>query len=1515
MIDKLKLIKSIQFQIADSEEQWTQEIEEKITDVLLSLVAVHAWPWTIRQIALDQVPQGTPPRIKAPADFYELLDDGVIPVVPIGYNIIGSIGRVVHDSWNKAVSDWPYFINGSNRFSQTIYPAEPWSNRVSVDPEDNIVFYKAVDHPYRINYRAVPDVTQWPREFRNVIVSEVSARMKIPLEGQDLIGSKAEFGLSRSNLQALVSSTQMRDNGQERQYSRWEKRWRRLGIIGRGVTPIIVPVVIPIVNSINPGTAKVGELATVSGSNLNLISTFSVGGTVVPLTNVTGSTASFTVPPVQPGTYATDYTYAGGNGTGAGVTVVIDPANVFPILSGLSGANWNATDRTATILSELKVQGSNLSLITEFRAGNLLLAADGIGTAAPTLYFPNTPGPYAITGKYAGGQTVPLNVTVLAYAPGTVPALNIATVIFQKDGQNGRFESTPNVESLRYPSGVPNNKNWKYGTAGTIDVAAAVVGRGAQLAGAAYCQVYQYGNPRVESRHCRVEMGLVTVQYFSIAQNKWVLLQTGYFSGAAYTESFLADLAVGADQFTLPDGSVSVRSGTNSRGDAGKLTTEVVDDPPQKVGFNYHGFLNRFTINWADCRGFLITCPMRAVGPGADTSPYLVDVGVDSWATTSSPYDDFRTHGGINAGRFLPILQDWQNIACYCGPNALLTTNPPIGFGPPDVTVQLTATTLVGLQAEARAAIVANAAGPATSPLTIKFPANLTFASSVGTPNQNALDFGPLDGYANGRRVVYDFNGMILDGANGDWPKRLPSRTTPEIATYPPYPGYATLINGQVAGQAQMIFGPGEIVKYPGATAANPPTTLEVGIRFSFGMIKTILVNRQVYGAPGNQNWSYDFNATIRTYLKAVLDSGAGYLIGPLLPWVQMLYSAGPKSDKPKLKIVGVDNLTVQNLTIQNCNQALREYWSSQSGEEQGAPAFTSPFGYLNLPTLGIRLVNANNCIFQRNKLFNLEGMGASERRNKGTLWTQNTIQSIGNCGLGIDVQYTGEPNDQNLGFGEVGQDYVIERNLFYDCGASQMQGDAISVRLGRSYRISQNIILRTGANGIAIGWFVYDHASFPNIQRSYVVKENLIEQSNLNTADGAAIYNLGDSQGSLISDNTIRRQNKGLDSALSTNWFVFQNDSTVAGIYMDNASTGVAGVRNLIEETSGSAVNFYRQVQATPNADPIYDTPQFQAAFFGDPIKQWANRPLKTNQVPSLASGIKDIDATFTLYETLAAIPITVTGVSPTNVIQNTTVTLRIFGTGFSPTNPPPVLIYPDGSGTGAPATIGTTWISSTEVQFQGWTVGGTTAGPHAINVAGSTSANVILTVAGTATPTPTLSSLSPVSVAQGAELTFTGTNFVSGATATIGGTTGIATTFVNATTVKCFVPSNQAVGASIACLIKNPDGQSTGTQNVAITAAAGLTFSGLSPATVQQNTTVTLRLFGTGFQPGNPPAVLIYNDGTGGGSPAVIGTTWISSTEVQFQGWTVGGTTLGAHAVNLSGAASANQNVTVTA
>jgi IPT/TIG domain len=1515
MIDKQRLIESIQFQIADSEKQWTIEIEEKLQDVLLALVAVHPWPWTIRQIPLDQVPQGNPPRIKAPNDFYELLDDGVVPVVPAGFANKYSAGRVIHDSWSRATTEWPYFSNSQdNNWVSGNFPTEPWSNRVAVDPENNIVFLRKVDHPYRVNYRALPDVTEWPREFRNVIVSEVSARMKIPLEGQDLIGSKAEFGMSRSNLQALVQSTQMKDNGNERTYSRWEKRYRRLGPLRGGVAPIIVPVIVPIISSINPPTAKVGELATVSGSNLNLIAAFSVGGTAVPLTNVTGSTATFTVPPVQPGTYATDYTYAGGAGTGAGVTVVIDPANVSPLITGLSGADWNATAKTVSVLSELKVQGQNLSLITEFRAGNILLPADGIGTAAPTIYAPNTAGPYAIIGKYAGGQTVPLNVTVNAYPVGTFPPPSIPSVIFQKEGQNGRFEATPNVESIRYPSGVPNSFNWKYGTSGTNDVLPTVQGRGPQLAGAAYCQIYQYGNPRVPSKDTRVEMAEVRVQYFSIAQNKWVLLATGFFEGAAFKENFVEDLIVGADIFTLPTGIKSVRAGTNARGDAGKLIDTVVDNPPQKVGFNFHGFLDRFSINWADCRGIMVTCPMRAVGPGASTSPYIVDVGVDSWASTTSAYDGFATHGGVNASRFIPITEEWQNATFYAGPNALLTTNPPLGFGPPDVTVQLTATTLAGLQTEARAAIVANNAGPTTSELTIKFPPNLTFTSTVGTPDINALDFGPLDGYVNGRRVVYDFNGMILDGANGDWPKRLPSRTAPQTPTYPPYPGFATLLNGQVAGQAKLLITAGEIIKYPGATAANPPTSLEIGIRFSFGMIKTIVTNRTVYGPPANQDWTYDFNPTIRTYLKEVLDSGAGYLVGPLLPWVRMDYSAGAKSDRPKLRITGVSNLTVKGLIIQNCNQALREYWSSQSGEEQGAPGVTA-LGYKNLPTLGIRVMNANNCIFTRNKLWNLEGMAASERRNKGTVWRENTIQAIGNCGLGIDVTYNGDPADQDLGFGEVGQDYVIERNLFYECGASQMQGDAISVRLGRSYRISQNIILRTGANGIAVGWFVYNHTDFANIQRNYTVKENLIEQSNLNCPDGAAIYSLGDSQGSIISDNTIRRQNKGVSSALSSNWFVFENDSVVAGIYMDNASTGVGGVRNLIEETSGSAVNFYRQIQATPNADPVYDTPAFRAAFLSDPIKQWANRPLLTNQVPGLASGIKDIDATFALYESLAAVPITVTGISPISVVQNTTVTLRIFGSGFSPTNPPPVLIYPDGTGTGAPATIGTTWISSSEVQFQGWTVGSTPVGPHAINIAGSTSANQILQVQGVATPTPTLSVIAPASVPQGGELTFTGTNFVSGATVTIGGTANIAATFVSATTLRAFVPPNQTIGASVACSVKNPDGQSSETQNVAITAAATITFSGMSPTTVQQNTTVNLSLFGTGFQPGSPPSVLIYPDGTGGGSPAVIGTTYVSSTEVRFNGWTVGNTSLGAHAVNLAGAASVNQNITVIA
>mgnify|MGYP003694103587 CR=1 FL=1 len=81
-------------------------------------------------------------------------------------------------------------------------------------------------------------------------------------------------------------------------------------------------------------------------------------------------------------------------------------------------------------------------------------------------------------------------------------------------------------------------------------------------------------------------------------------------------------------------------------------------------------------------------------------------------------------------------------------------------------------------------------------------------------------------------------------------------------------------------------------------------------------------------------------------------------------------------------------------------------------------------------------------------------------------------------------------------------------------------------------------------------------------------------------------------------------------------------------------------------------------------------------------------------------------------------------------------------------------------------------------------------------------TAANVLdRFVSGTQAPSPTVSSVAPTSgpIAGGTAITITGTNFVSGATVSVGGTAATGVTVVNSTTMTATTPAHSAGAVSV--------------------------------------------------------------------------------------------------------------------
>jgi hypothetical protein len=136
---------------------------------------------------------------------------------------------------------------------------------------------------------------------------------------------------------------------------------------------------------------------------------------------------------------------------------------------------------------------------------------------------------------------------------------------------------------------------------------------------------------------------------------------------------------------------------------------------------------------------------------------------------------------------------------------------------------------------------------------------------------------------------------------------------------------------------------------------------------------------------------------------------------------------------------------------------------------------------------------------------------------------------------------------------------------------------------------------------------------------------------------------------------------------------------------------------------------------------------------------------------------------------------------------------------------------------------------------------------------------------------PAPTITGVSPTGgpTAGGTAITITGTNFISGATVTIGGQPATSVTTASATQITATTPARAAGAASV--VVTNPDGKAATAAN-AFTYAAPPTITSLSPTSgpVAGNTAVTIN--GTGFVSGN---TVVTFDGTAGTSLSVSSAT----------------------------------------
>ena len=237
-----------------------------------------------------------------------------------------------------------------------------------------------------------------------------------------------------------------------------------------------------------------------------------------------------------------------------------------------------------------------------------------------------------------------------------------------------------------------------------------------------------------------------------------------------------------------------------------------------------------------------------------------------------------------------------------------------------------------------------------------------------------------------------------------------------------------------------------------------------------------------------------------------------------------------------------------------------------------------------------------------------------------------------------------------------------------------------------------------------------------------------------------------------------------------------------------------------------------------------------------------------------------------------------TVTAVSPTSrdagaVNQNLTITGTNFITGAT------VAFSTNGITVNS-----TTFNSATSLSVNISISSGATVGTRTITVTNGDGSVVTSGSIFTVNAAPTVTAVSPSSRAQGTSnqsLTVTGTNFITGATATFSATgiTVNSTTFVNATslTVNVTVASNAATGAGTISVL-NGDG-STATSGSIFTVNPPPTATSVSPSSLDQGAiSQALTLTGTGFESG--ATVLATGSGVTVNSTAFVNSTTLTVT-----------------------------------
>jgi Tol biopolymer transport system component len=227
-----------------------------------------------------------------------------------------------------------------------------------------------------------------------------------------------------------------------------------------------------------------------------------------------------------------------------------------------------------------------------------------------------------------------------------------------------------------------------------------------------------------------------------------------------------------------------------------------------------------------------------------------------------------------------------------------------------------------------------------------------------------------------------------------------------------------------------------------------------------------------------------------------------------------------------------------------------------------------------------------------------------------------------------------------------------------------------------------------------------------------------------------------------------------------------------------------------------------------------------------------------------------------------LGAAPPTVTQVSPSSGPPGGGTTVTITGTQFVQSFTQ--VKFGGIAATSVSVTSGTTLAATTPAGAVGsadvsvFTAGGTGSLAGAFTYAGAPTVTGVAPNTGPATG--------------GTAITLTGTNFVSGATVTVGGTAATGVTVVNATTITATTPAGSAGAATVAVTTTG----GTGSLASAFTYLAAPTVTGVAPNTGPATGGTAITLTGTNFVSGATVTV----GGTAATGVTVVNATTITAT-----------------------------------